>query len=221
MFLPSWFLHAVLKFLLLYGAESFRLKSRRTKYFCLNFAHFAKSFSTVTLGLSWIYHAEVCNLEPNESCLKFFFSKFYGKLGIISCLLFHLIWKHYILYWDFDSKSLNCGFFHSFHYWKKTTKQFFSLALFHSIHSWKKTTKQLFSSKFHIQEIKNSAGFHWLLCLSASPDMIEEEHVPALETRYDHPSHLDNIDDHINRSASSVIFDSEWIILLSPGGTRG
>ena len=33
------------------------------------------------------------------------FSKFYGTVGVISWLLFHLIWKNYVLYWDFDLKS--------------------------------------------------------------------------------------------------------------------
>ena len=32
-------------------------------------------------------------------------TKFYGKVGVISWFLFHLIWKNYILYWDFDLKS--------------------------------------------------------------------------------------------------------------------
>ena len=32
-------------------------------------------------------------------------SKFYGKVGVISCLLFHLIWKNYLLYWGFSLKN--------------------------------------------------------------------------------------------------------------------
>ena len=35
-------------------------------------------------------------------------------VGIISWLLFHLIWKNYILYWDFDSKSWIVAFFTRF-----------------------------------------------------------------------------------------------------------
>ena len=34
---------------------------------------------------------------------KFFFRKFYyGKVGVIFWLFFHLIWKNYVLYWDLD-----------------------------------------------------------------------------------------------------------------------
>ena len=42
------------------------------------------------------------------------FSKFYGKVGVISWFLFHLIWKNYILYWDFDLKSWIVDFFTRF-----------------------------------------------------------------------------------------------------------
>ena len=56
---------------------------------------------------------------------KVFFTKFYGKVGVISWLLFLLIWKNYVLNWDFDSKSWIVDFFHSFHSWKNTTKQLF------------------------------------------------------------------------------------------------
>ena len=53
------------------------------------------------------------------------FSNSYGKVGVIFWLLFHLIWKNYVLYWDFDLKSWFVDFFHSFHSWKNTTKQLF------------------------------------------------------------------------------------------------
>ena len=43
-----------------------------------------------------------------------FFSKFYGKVGVISWFLFHLIWQNYILYWDFDLKSWIVDFFTCF-----------------------------------------------------------------------------------------------------------
>lgn len=33
------------------------------------------------------------------------FSKFYGKLGVISYLLLLLICENYVLYWDFDLKN--------------------------------------------------------------------------------------------------------------------
>ena len=42
------------------------------------------------------------------------FSKFHGKVGVISWFLFHLIWKNYVLYWDFDLKSWIVDFFTRF-----------------------------------------------------------------------------------------------------------
>ena len=39
------------------------------------------------------------------------FSKIYGNVGVISWFLFHLIWKNYVLYWDFDLKSWIVDFF--------------------------------------------------------------------------------------------------------------
>ena len=53
------------------------------------------------------------------------FSKFYEKVGVISWLLFHLIWKNYVLYWDFDWKSWIVDFFTHFTHEKKTTKQLY------------------------------------------------------------------------------------------------
>ena len=53
------------------------------------------------------------------------FSKFYGKVGVISWILFHLIWKNYILYWDFDLKSWIVDFFTHFT-WEKTPQNNFS-----------------------------------------------------------------------------------------------
>ena len=53
------------------------------------------------------------------------FSKFYGKVGVISWLLFHLIWKNYVLYWDFDSKSWIVDFFTRFTH-EKTPQNNFS-----------------------------------------------------------------------------------------------
>ena len=38
------------------------------------------------------------------------FSKFYGKVGVISWLLFHFIWKNYVLNWDW----IELWIFHSF-----------------------------------------------------------------------------------------------------------
>ena len=42
------------------------------------------------------------------------FSKFYGKVGVISWFLFHIIWKNYVLHWDFDLKSWIVDFFTRF-----------------------------------------------------------------------------------------------------------
>ena len=53
------------------------------------------------------------------------FSKFYGKVGVISWFLFHLIWKNYVLYWDFDLKSWIVDFFTCF-IWEKTPQNNFS-----------------------------------------------------------------------------------------------
>ena len=46
----------------------------------------------------------VCILFSTNSIIKCFFFKFYGKVGVISWFLFHIIWKNYVLYWDFDLK---------------------------------------------------------------------------------------------------------------------
>ena len=53
------------------------------------------------------------------------FSKFYGKVGVISWFLFHLIRKNYVLYWDFDMKSWIVDFFTRFTR-KKTPQNNFS-----------------------------------------------------------------------------------------------
>ena len=39
---------------------------------------------------------------------------------------FHLIWKNYVLYWDFDLKRWIVDLFHSFHSWKNSTIRFSS-----------------------------------------------------------------------------------------------
>ena len=45
------------------------------------------------------------NFSGQNLSIECNFSKFYGKVGVISWFLFHLIWKNYVLYWDFDLKS--------------------------------------------------------------------------------------------------------------------
>ena len=54
------------------------------------------------------------------------FSKFYGKVGVISWFLFHLIRKNYVLYWDFDLKSWIVDFFTPFTREKKPQNNFSS-----------------------------------------------------------------------------------------------
>ena len=53
------------------------------------------------------------------------FSKFYRKVGVISWLLCHLIWKNYVLYWDFYSKFWIADFFTCFTH-EKTSQNNFS-----------------------------------------------------------------------------------------------
>ena len=51
-------------------------------------------------NLALAYWENTCTRQPT---LK---NKFYGKVShILSWLLFHLIWKNYVLYWYFNSKS--------------------------------------------------------------------------------------------------------------------
>ena len=45
--------------------------------------------------------------------------------GVIYWILFHLIWKNYVLYWDFDLKSWIVDFFTPF-IWEKTPQNNFS-----------------------------------------------------------------------------------------------
>ena len=54
------------------------------------------------------------NYTTDFICKNINFSKFYGKVGVISWFLFHLIRKNYILYWDFDLKSWIVDFFTHF-----------------------------------------------------------------------------------------------------------
>ena len=52
------------------------------------------------------------NIFSFTSIIRSSFTKFYRKIvSVISCLLLHLIWKNYVLYWDFDSKSWIVDFF--------------------------------------------------------------------------------------------------------------
>ena len=74
---------------------------------------------TITLCKKWMWFHEFlkkhlttlwdignCTLKNLlNTKMTMYFSKFYGKVGVISWFLFHLIWKNYVLYWDFDLKS--------------------------------------------------------------------------------------------------------------------
>ena len=52
---------------------------------------------------NYVVDKKVCNNILDV--VVYNFSKFYGKVGAISWFLFHLIWKNYVLYWDFYLKS--------------------------------------------------------------------------------------------------------------------
>ena len=67
---------------------------------------------------------KVNKTKEETTCTHIF--KFYGKVGVISWLLFHLIWKITRSTLRFWLGKLNCGFFQSLHSWKNTTKQLFS-----------------------------------------------------------------------------------------------
>ena len=66
-------------------------------------------------------------LTKNRYKTSFFssFSKFYGKVGVIFWFLFHLIWKIYVLYWDFDLTSWIVDFLTRF-ICEKTPQNIFS-----------------------------------------------------------------------------------------------
>ena len=83
---------------------------------------------TITLCKKWMWFHEFlkkhlttlwdignCTLKNLlNTKMTMYFSKFYGKVGVISWFLFHLIWKNYVLYWDFDLKSWIVDFFTRF-----------------------------------------------------------------------------------------------------------
>ena len=55
------------------------------------------------------------NLYTGFQMKTFCSSKFYGKVGVISRLLFDLFLKNYILYWDFELKFWIVVFLHMSH----------------------------------------------------------------------------------------------------------
>ena len=81
----------------------------------------------------------------------------------------YLIWKNYVLNWNSDSKKLNCGFFHSFHSWKNTTKQLFSskgAVHFVLLCVWKyfgRYTPKTKSSKLHYENWQKNMFCQFLL----------------------------------------------------------
>ena len=90
------------------------------KQFQLIFGH----TTVINLFIRWIIQVkEKCKLIyfffVKSKVVSFetsyvYFSKFYGKVGVISWLLFHLIWKNYVLYWNFDFKSWIVDFYTRF-----------------------------------------------------------------------------------------------------------
>ena len=82
---------------------------RRTLFGLSISAPFVFCRSSKTPKITWSRKVGIENRR-----VKFFSSKFYGKVGAISWLLFHLIWKNYVLYCDFDLKSWIVDFFTRF-----------------------------------------------------------------------------------------------------------
>ena len=70
------------------------------------------------------YNAKVC-LHFFSCLFRHVFSKFYGKIGVISWWHFRFIWKNYVLYWDFDLKSWIVDFLTHFTH-EKTQQNNFS-----------------------------------------------------------------------------------------------
>ena len=64
------------------------------------------------------------NFLSQNLCLECNFSKFYGKIGVIFWLIFHLIWKNYDIYKDFDLKSWIVAFFTCFTHGKRPQNNF-------------------------------------------------------------------------------------------------
>ena len=63
----------------------------------------------------------------NATWTKIFFSKFYGKVpGCCILVTFPSYWKKVCSILRFWFEKLNCGYFHSFHSWKKTHRIIFS-----------------------------------------------------------------------------------------------
>ena len=95
-----WNTGKLINFTNLYCGFGFSTLFRKNNHFYLNFllpfAWVANKSFDLLIGF-WSFNFQyVWNTS---------FSKFYGKVGVISQLLFHLIWKNYGLYWDSDSKS--------------------------------------------------------------------------------------------------------------------
>ena len=85
------------------------------------FLEFLQTASAHYRGLKFknIWSKQTLKCEnTSKNCVNFF-SNFYGKVGVIFWLLFHLIWKNYVLNWDFDMKSWIVDFFTRFT-WEKT-----------------------------------------------------------------------------------------------------
>ena len=90
-------------------------------------------------------------------CIYVEFSKFYGKVGVIFLILFHLIWKNYILYWDFDLKSWIVEFFTRFTREKRPQNKFSSQNF--------SVGNNYFSLFFLIGNFQNGSAYIYIYCI--------------------------------------------------------
>ena len=87
----------------------FRKINKLGHFSCRNgFTTCASSTLSMHLSQQMIWNGQkmvlLYNLRNLDTIINNF-SKFYGKVGVISWFLFRLIWKNYVLYQDFDLKS--------------------------------------------------------------------------------------------------------------------
>ena len=102
-----------------------------------------------------------------------FFSRFYGKVGVIFWFLFHLIWKNYGLSWDFDLKSWIVDFFTCFTREKAPQNNFSSqnFSVENNYCDWKKMSVwlEVFGKKQELWKITPSlCVIFWLHLLKSS-----------------------------------------------------
>ena len=86
--------------------------------FCINFSDFCWISLNYKISIGISCFRKRCKLK------NIYFSKFYGKVGVISWLItFQSYLKKLYSILRFRLAKMNCGFFHS---WKKTTKKLLS-----------------------------------------------------------------------------------------------